>query len=159
VRWKALRGGFNYLAPVFDKWLFGFRSQYQYSPDVLIAGEQIGLGGTGSVRGTRIERPLSADSGVLGSVELTTPELAQGLRLLAFVDAGYVRNNRANGTNKPGSDRLYSAGVGLRFGIGQFIATVDYGRVLVDSRVLPAFNSASPRKGDDRFYVNVAYRF
>ena len=159
VSWKALRGGFNYIAPVRENWLFGFRSTWQYSPDVLIAGEQIGLGGTGSVRGTRIERPLSADSGILGSVELTTPELTPGLRVLGFLDAGVVHNNRPNGTNKPSSDRLYSAGVGLRYGVGSFIATVDYGRVLVDSRVLPIFNSSSPRRGDDRYYVNLAYKF
>jgi hemolysin activation/secretion protein len=159
TKWKALRGGINYIAPVFGGWLFGARSTWQYSPDVLIAGEQIGLGGTGSVRGTEIDRPLSADKGVLASVELTTPELAPGLRLLGFVDGGWVRNNQPNGTNKPGSDRLYSVGVGARYGVGNFIATLDYGRILVDSRVLPVFNSAAPQKGDSRVYVNLAYRF
>ncbi len=88
------------------------RGQYQYSPDVLISGEQFGLGGSGSVRGTAIERPLSADKGVAGSLEVSTPELAPGLRLFGFADAGWLWNNNPNGATKPSTDRLASLGVG-----------------------------------------------
>ena len=52
VHWKALRGGVSYSAPFAQTWIWSARGQFQYSPDVLISGEQFGLGGLGSVRGT-----------------------------------------------------------------------------------------------------------
>lgn len=159
IRWKALRGGLNYTMPLAQIWLLSARAAYQYSPDVLISGEQFGLGGLSSVRGTRIERPASGDKGVSGTVEVTTPEVLPGLRLLGFLDAGWIGNNRANGANKPSTDRLSSAGLGLRYATGPFALTADYGRVLTGSRVPPAISSAAPQKGDDRFYVSASVRF
>ncbi|MBA2964636.1 MULTISPECIES: ShlB/FhaC/HecB family hemolysin secretion/activation protein [Ramlibacter] len=159
LHWTALRGGANYVSPFAGNWLLGLRTQFQYSPDVLIAGEQFGLGGTGSVRGTEVERPLSADKGISASAEITTPELAPGLRLLGFLDAGWVTNNQPNGSTKPASDRLSSAGVGLRYGSGPFAFTVDYGRLLNSSNVPLTVNSASPQRGNERVYVNLSVRF
>jgi hemolysin activation/secretion protein len=159
VRWKALRGGASYTAPLARTWIWSARTLFQYSPDVLISGEQFGLGGFGSVRGTDIERPISGDKGISGTVEVTTPELLAGLRLLGFVDAGYIRNNNPDGLNKPASDRLASVGVGLRYGVGVFAASLDYGRIVEGSRVPLSLNSNSPQRGDDRFYVNLSVRF
>lgn len=159
VHWKALRGGFSYLAPLAQTWLVGFRGNFQYSPDVLISGEQFGLGGTGSVRGTTIERPLSADKGVFASVELSTPELAPGLRGVGFLDAGWLGNNAANAGTKPHEDHLASAGVGLRYARGAFAFSAEYGRLLNSSKVPPTLNSAAPRSGDDKLYVNLSVRF
>jgi hemolysin activation/secretion protein len=159
VHWKALRGGASYTAPFAQTWLWSVRSLFQYSPDVLISGEQFGLGGFGSVRGTAVERPISGDKGVSTTVEVTTPELLSGLRLLGFVDAGYLWNNKPDGLTKPASDRLASVGVGLRYAIGSFGASLDYGRIVQGSRVPLALNTNSPQRGDDRFYVNVSYRF
>ena len=159
LHWTALRGGFSYLAPFAQLWLLSARAQYQYSPDVLIAGEQFGLGGSGSVRGTELERPLSADKGVSFSVEASTPELSPGLRLFGFVDAGWVWNNNPNGTTKPASDRLAGLGGGLRYANGPFVASLEYGRIVMGSKVPLAFNSASPRSGNDRWYLTLAYRF
>jgi hemolysin activation/secretion protein len=159
LHWKVLRGSFSWVAPVAGNWLASARSNWQYSPDVLLAGEQIGLGGLASVRGTEIERPLSADKGLTASVELTTPELAPGLRAAGFVDAGYVRNNRPNGFNKPASDGLASIGLGLRWTAGPVTASLDYARLVDGSSVSQAFNSAAPRKGDERLYVNLSVRF
>jgi hemolysin activation/secretion protein len=159
VHWKALRGGVNYAAPIAQSWLWSARAQFQYSPDVLISGEQFGLGGLGSVRGSSIDRAMTGDKGVSGSVEVTTPELGAGLRLLGFVDAGWLGNNSANGTSKPSSDRLASIGVGLRYVRAPFAASVDYGRLLNSSKVPLTLNSASPQRGDDRFYVNLSVRF
>ncbi|MEP6789928.1 MAG: ShlB/FhaC/HecB family hemolysin secretion/activation protein [Ramlibacter sp.] len=157
--WKALHAGASYSAPFRETWLWSVRGQAQYSPDVLISGEQFGLGGQGSVRGTPIERPISGDKGVSGSFEVTTPELYTGLRLLAFLDAGWLGNNSPNGTNKPSTDRLASAGLGLRYGNGPFSLSLDYGRLLTSSRVPLTLNSSSPQRGDDRFYLNLAVRF
>ena len=158
VRWKALRGAASYTAPLATTWLWSARGAAQYSPDVLIAGEQFGIGGLGSVRGTELERPVTGDSGASASLEVTTPELAQGLRLLGFVDAGYVRNHKPDGALNPSSDRLASVGAGLRYVRGVFAASLDYGHLVVGSRVPLAVNPGAPRKGDGRFYVTLSVR-
>lgn len=159
THWTALRGGFNWAAPFADKWLVSVRGNWQYSQDVLISGEQFGLGGTGSVRGTAIERPLSADKGLFGSLEVSSPELAPGLRAVGFLDAGFLWNNDPNGLTKPGSDHLTSVGVGLRYAAGPWVASVEYGRLLNSSKVPLALNAASPQRGDDKLYVNLGVRF
>jgi hemolysin activation/secretion protein len=159
VHWKALRGNIAYTAPFSGNWLFNARGSWQFSPDVLISGEQFGLGGIGSVRGTDIDRPITGDSGLAGTVEVQTPELAQGLRLLGFVDAGWLSNHKANGANRLSSDRLASAGLGLRYVKQPVAVSFDYGHIFLGSRVDPAFNSAAPKKGDDRFYVNLQLQF
>ena len=159
VRWKAVHGGLHYTAPLATTWLWSARAQFQYSPDVLISGEQFGLGGLGSVRGTNIDRPMTGDKGVVGSLEVTTPELATGLRLLGFLDAGWLGNNKADRPDKPASDHLASVGLGLRYVKEPFAVTADYGRLLNSSRVPLTLNSASPQRGEDRFYVNLSVRF
>jgi hemolysin activation/secretion protein len=159
VHWKLLRGTVSYTRPVAETWVLGLRGQYQYSPDVLISGEQFGLGGQGSVRGTPIERPVSGDKGVAGSVEITSPELTPGMRVLGFLDAGWLANNKPNGANKPSSDRLASIGLGLRYTNGPFALSADYGRLVLGSRVPTTINSSAPQSGDDKFYINLSVRF
>lgn len=159
TRWTAVRGGASYLAPFAGSWTWGLRGQFQYSPDVLISGEQFGLGGLGTVRGTSIDRPIAGDNGLFLNFEVTTPELQDGLRALAFIDAGWLGNNRPNGLNRPSSDRLASVGVGLRYTKGQFAASADYGKMLIGSKVPVTLNSASPEKGDDKLYINLSVRF
>ncbi|HEY0823629.1 MAG TPA: ShlB/FhaC/HecB family hemolysin secretion/activation protein, partial [Ramlibacter sp.] len=158
VHWKALRGAASYSAPLATTWLWTARGQFQYSPDVLIAGEQFGIGGIGSVRGTELERPVTGDKGVSATLEVTTPELDPGFRLLGFVDAGYVRNNDPDFVLNPPSDRLASVGFGLRYARGAWSLAVDYGTLVLGSRVPLSVNSASPRKNDDRIYVSFAVR-
>lgn len=159
TRWKALRAGINYTTNFAEKWLWGVRSQFQYSPDILISGEQFGIGGSTSVRGTRSERPIAGDRGVSASLEVTTPELAPGLRVVGFLDAGWLANNNPNGTSKPSSDRLAGVGLGLRFGSGPVSVTADYGRLVRGSVVPLTINTGSPQKGDDKLYVNMSVRF
>lgn len=159
VHWKAVRGFASYTAPVAQAWLWTARGAFQVSPDVLISGEQFGLGGLGSVRGTEIERPISGDSGVSGTLELNTPELAPGLRLLGFVDAGYLRNHKPDNLSRPSSDTLASVGAGLRFTRGVVTVAADYGRLVTGSKVPQRVNSASPQKGDDRLYITLSVRY
>lgn len=159
MHWKALRGGVSYSAPFAQTWIWSVHGQYQYSPDVLISGEQFGLGGLGSVRGTTIDRPITGDKGLSATLEVSTPELKPGLRLLGFLDAGWLGNNSPNGTSKPSTDRLASVGLGLRYASEPFAVSLDYGRLISDSRVPLGFNSAAPQRGDDRVYVNLSVRF
>jgi hemolysin activation/secretion protein len=157
--WKAVHGSWNYLAPFAGRWTWGARAQYQISPDVLISGEQFGLGGVGSVRGTSIDRPIAGDRGVAASFEITTPELVEGLRALGFVDAGYLRNNGEDTPAKPSSDRLASVGLGLRYTKGHFSASADYGRIILGSKVPLGVNAAAPKRGDDKLYINLSVHF
>lgn len=158
TEWKTLRGGANYLASVGNGWLWGVRGQFQFSNEALISGEQFGLGGAASVRGTG-ERPISGDSGVVLSTELTTRELAPGLRVLGFVDAGWLSNNSPNGNPKPANDSLSSAGVGLRYSVPALTVSADFGRVFGGSTLPYVVGSGVPQAGDQKLHLNVSTRF
>jgi hemolysin activation/secretion protein len=93
------------------------------------------------------------------TLEITSPELRPTLRAIGFIDAGWLANNNPNGANKPDNDRLVSVGVGLRYGTEPFALSLDYGRIVKGSRVSQTLNSASPQRGDDRLYLNFAWRF
>ena len=156
---KALRANANYLGALGGGgWLWGVRGQFQYSADALISGEQFGLGGASTIRGTG-ERPISGDKGLLVSLEVTTPDLQPGLRLLGFVDAGWLRNNSPNGNPKPASDKLASAGLGLRYTLGALGFSAEWGRIVSGSVLANAGNPAIPKAGDSKFHVNLTARF
>lgn len=157
ARFTALRANANYLGTIGEGWLWSARGQFQYSADALIAGEQLGLGGAASVRGTS-ERPIAGDRGLFASLEINTPELQPGLRLVGFVDAGWLRNNHPNATNKPASDQLASVGLGLRYNRGAFGLSAEWGRIVAGS-VQAAVNPAMPRAGDNKLHLNLTARF
>lgn len=159
TRWKAVRGSASYMSPFAKGWLVSGRAQFQYTPDALISGEQFGIGGATSVRGTG-ERALSADSGFFGSLEVTTPDLAPGWRALGFLDGGVLRNNNGDvNPNKPSSDHLVSAGLGLRYASGQYGVSVDWGRVIQGS-VLPfREGSGIPQTGNQKIHLNLSARY
>ena len=123
----------------------------------MISGEQFGLGGASSVRGTG-ERPVSADRGLLASLEITTPDVQPGMRLIGFVDTGWLRNNNPNGTSKPASDQLASVGLGLRYSAGWLGISADWGRIVTGS-ALSATNAALPKAGDNKFHLSLTARF
>lgn len=158
ARWKALRGNVSYVSSLPGNWQWSVRSGMQYSPDALIAGEQFGLGGVASVRGTA-ERPIAGDRGLSTALEVSTPELISGLRLLGFVDAGWLSNTNPNGASKPGSDSLASTGLGLRYGTQWATVGVDYGHVVKGSVVPQTLNSIAPKKGDQKLHVNLTAKF
>ena len=156
-RWKALRGGANYSAGFARGWLWGLRGNFQVSPDALISGEQFGLGGFSSVRGAG-ERPISGDSGVLVSGEITTRELAPGLRFLSFVDAGWLANHDAS-VHKPRRDSLASVGLGVRYAASGFSVSLDYGHIVRGSAVAFVPGSALPQRGDEKLHLSLSARF
>ena len=156
---KVFRLGANYLTGFGGGWLFSVKSQLQYSPDALISGEQFGLGGSSSVRGTG-ERPISGDSGMFATSEVSTKELVPGLRLVGFLDAGWLANNNPNGNPKPTRDSLAGAGIGLRFySTAGYSVTADYGRIISGSQLPFAVGSGIPQTGDEKFHINFSARF
>ena len=149
-------GGVAFALP--QAWQLQARMGGQWTDDGLVSGEQFGLGGASSVRGYE-ERELGGDIGVSGSVELVTPELAEtlafskgSLRLLAFVDAGWVRNR----LDTPCLDNrtecsISSLGVGARWSYGPAQLRLD---------IAHALRTASETdQGDTRVHVSFSYGF
>jgi hemolysin activation/secretion protein len=155
----VLHLGANYLGALSGGWLWGARGQLQYSGSALISGEQFGVGGAASVRGAG-ERVLSGDTGTALSLELTTPEVYPGLRLLGFVDGGWLGSNNtaASTAGKLGMDQLASAGVGLRYNLGWLNLSADWGHIVTGAN--PAATGVIvPKAGDEKLHVNLTARF
>jgi hemolysin activation/secretion protein len=105
------------------------------------------------------ERAAAGDSGLLTTLEITTPELLPGLRVIGFVDAGWLYSNNTDlNPNKPASDQLSSTGLGLHFNSGAFGLTAEWGHVLTGSAPLAGANTA-PKAGDEKLHVNLTARF
>lgn len=106
-------------------WLLAARASGQYTSQTLIGCERFGAGGRSSVRGFD-ENIRTADTGASGTLELYTPELAKGLRLLAFLDGATLHGNGAG----DGSRNLASTGLGLRYHTDTFQFALDYAAIL-----------------------------
>ena len=123
--YSVLRAGAVISLPVAEDWALGGRLALQRTTDLLVQGEQFGLGGIATVRGYG-ERELAGDQGISASLELVTPRLglaeqAPGvdLRGVAFADGGQVANH-GDLACLPQQTRctLASLGVGLRLDWG-----------------------------------------
>jgi hemolysin activation/secretion protein len=159
--WRALRASGNYLTSFGGGWLWSARGQLQFSPDVLISGEQLGFGGSSTIRGAREDQRITGDTGLFASTEISTRELAPGLRLLGFLDAGWKTSNGTNVTRvSPGSDSMSSVGLGLRFASPSgIVVSADYGRVVGGSAVSLTDNPNSAQSGNEKIHVNLSFRF
>ena len=150
--WDALRLVGSVAVPFAHGWAFSSVVRGQYSSDPLIAGEQFGLGGAASIRGAE-ERAVTGDSGVAATVEIYTPELYTGLRLLGFSDNGYIeRHDPVAGETS--HETLQSVGVGLRYSWQNAAqVSVDYGYITHGSRY------PSVPTGSSRVHANLTYTF
>lgn len=157
-KWSALRVEAARVGALDGGWLLGVRMQAQWAPKALIAGEQFGLGGAASVRGTG-ERVLVGDSGVRGSLELTSPQLWPGARGVVFVDGGWLQRRAGTSAALPARDSLASAGLGLRWGDGPWAMGLDYGRIVQGSRADGTLNPDLPRRGDHKLHLSLTTRF
>jgi len=158
TRWTALRWGGSRVSQIPGGWLMGVRLQGQWASTVLIAGEQFGLGGVGSLRGAG-DRVLAADSGIGTGLEFTTPMLADGLRGVAFADAGWLRRNRVTSPAQSRTDAAVSVGVGMRYGRGPLAVSLDYARVVNGSRTPLSLNASAPQKGEDKLHLTLSAQF
>lgn len=158
TRWSALRAHAIWATGLGDGWSLAWRGQAQWTPDALLAGEQLGVGGYTSLRGTE-ERGLSGDSGVTSSLEVGSPEWGPGLRWVVFWDAGWVASHRAGLKSLPSSDRASSVGLGVRYALKPVSLMLDYGRVVVGSKQPAGLSSTVPRSGDYKLHMSVTARF
>jgi hemolysin activation/secretion protein len=134
--YQVVRGGFNYVYQL-REWQARLAANGQHTSDLLVAGEQYGIGGPDSVRGYLL-REVANDKGYSAQAEIYTPDFARGIRLsdsyrvrlLGFFDYGGVgRNDPLPG--EAGRDRLKSAGVGIRVGYKKSLAVrFDFANVL-----------------------------
>jgi hemolysin activation/secretion protein len=109
-------------------WLTNISLNAQYANQRLTYYEQMGLGGTYSIRGID-ERYVAGDKAIRASFELYTPEIAKGQRLLAFVDTGHFANvDPQSGELAAGT--ATSAGIGWRYNNNGFSVAADWGYLL-----------------------------
>lgn len=157
-RWSAVRANGFWSQAVGGGWIFSVRGQAQWSSTALIAGEQIGIGGHTSLRGTQ-ERAMAGDSGLAGTLEFTSPEWIPGLRWIAFWDAGWTSRQDITGGSVPSNDSVSTAGLGLRYERAGLSVALDYGRVIKGSAVPLTFSSVAPKSGHQKVHALLMARF
>jgi hemolysin activation/secretion protein len=135
--YTIIRGGFNYVRQFHNEWQTRLGVNGQYTKDLLVSGEQYGIGGPDTVRGYLL-REIANDRGYSGQAELYTPDVARHLktsvdlhmRFLAFYDYGSVTRNDP----LPGEiahSVLASTGVGLRLSYANSLSVrVDVANIL-----------------------------
>ncbi len=155
--YKIWRWAFNHNRALPADWQARFAVNGQVTDDMLVVGEQFGLGGADSVRGFA-DREVTSDRGYRATVELYTPDFGgwTGIsgarsRALAFVDWGAVQRNRPGPGDVHGQS-IASTGLGLRFSRGNNLSfRVDAGRVMNQG--------GQQTKGDSRVHFSFSYIF
>jgi hemolysin activation/secretion protein len=154
-RYFVTRWGFNHNRALPRDWQFRFGMNGQLTRDMLIPGEQFGIGGADSVRGF-LEREIINDNGYRGTVEFYTPDFGgkvpiagSRMRALVFYDWGGVTRNRPEPLEMHGQ-HIGSLGVGLRYSRGTNISLRLDGATVMDSGGLQKI-------GDVRAHVSFAY--
>jgi hemolysin activation/secretion protein len=154
-RYFITRWGFNHNRALPRDWQVRVGMSGQLTRDMLIAGEQFGIGGADSVRGF-LEREIIGDNGYRGTLEFYTPEFGgivplTGVRMraLAFYDWGAVRRMRPTVLEIHGQ-HVGSAGFGVRFSRGTNVSLrLDVAQV-IDAGGLQ-------KAGDVRVHASFAY--
>jgi hemolysin activation/secretion protein len=130
----------------------------QLTGEPLISNEQFSIGGADTVRGY-LESEVMGDKGYVANFEIHTPSIGpriydkiKDLHALFFVDFGEaITINPSKGQRELAS--LFSTGLGLRFNMLGFDATLDYAKALKDGADLRT------KDGDDRWHVGLEYAF
>lgn len=122
--------GASYQVRSNSDWMLSTHLHGQYTKENLVGLAQLGAGGMNTVRG--FENSISADTGVVGKIEIYTPEVAPHSRLVAFTDYGQLTNNRERAAF--GNASIASIGLGYRYmdkesGIS---LSIDYAKVIDD---------------------------
>ena len=148
--WDAFRYETRVTASLPREWQAVVMFEGQVASEAMIAGEQFGVGGVGSVRGFQ-ERGVTGDDGERLGIEIWAPPLPYNLRLLAFFDAGHVERYFSQ-VGEIDHDVIASTGLGLRWQWRQQLSlAVDYGQDIDDARD----RSASGTK----CHVSLTYRY
>ena len=148
--WDLLRFGSNFSVFVKD-WLVqtSFSGQESHSP--LIAGEQLGIGGSFDVRGYE-QRETGADSGQIVKFEVTTPAW-QKINLFAFYDYGHGSLQSAT----PGQVKdwnLSGTGIGARYQWREyFMGNIAF------ATALDTAEAGTTKAGNNRIHANIVFKY
>jgi hemolysin activation/secretion protein len=146
--WTAIRYSLAYDRIFSQDWLFHAGLSGQNSDDLLISGEQFGVGGSSTLRGFE-ERSVTGDSGYQTSFEVWTPAIYK-VRYLVFIDQAKVKYNDGEDYN------LSSYGVGLRWSWKEQLSiSLDYAVINKGGGPDTTIN----QDGDDKAHFNLIYRF
>jgi len=135
--YNVLRFGTSFSHAFRNEWQARIAYVGQYTQDLLVPGEQFGIGGMDSVRGY-LPREAANDRGYATQLEVYTPNFSAktGLsdkwrtRLVGFYDFGEVSRNDALPAES-GGQYLASTGVGLRMAYGKTVSLrVDVSQIL-----------------------------
>ena len=155
--WTALRYNLSYDQVFAKSWMLHGGLTGQSSSDLLISGEQFGVGGSRSLRGFE-ERSVAGDQGYQVSLELWTPAYA-GIRYLVFVDQASVElhENPGNSALFPAvSYDLSSVGAGLRWSWKQQLSiSLDVGVITKGGGPDATIN----QDDDAKAHFSLIYRF
>jgi hemolysin activation/secretion protein len=150
----VVREGVAYSKVLPSDFIFRALANAQQSKDLLIPGEQFGMGGVDSVRGY-YEREVANDVGWRASLEAYSPDFGAKwsnnwrARLLIFTDAAHGHDNEPE---RGPANKLGSFGLGGRANYGKSLAfRLDVARVTQDA--------GTRQSGDYRAHFAAAYSF
>ena len=148
--WSATRFNLSYDQLIGKNWLLHLGLSGQASSDLLIPGEQFGVGGISSLRGFE-ERSITGDAGQQASVEVwMPPATSYQIRFLVFIDIASLEFNDGDTTN------LSSAGLGMRWSWKENLnLSLDYGKIVEGGGPDTNIN----QDGDDKLHLELVYRF
>ncbi|MDO9267744.1 MAG: ShlB/FhaC/HecB family hemolysin secretion/activation protein [Methylobacter sp.] len=148
--WDLLRFGSSFSVNV-KEWLMQTTFTGQQSHSSLIAGEQLGIGGSFDVRGYE-QRETGADSGQIVKFEVTTPAWQQ-VNLFAFYDYGHGRLQ----STTPGQIKdwhLSGTGVGARYQWREyFMGNIAF------ATALDTAESGTTKAGNNRIHANIVFKY
>ena len=152
--WDLFRYGANFSFN-FNEWLFQTTLTGQDSHYSLIAGEELGIGGSYDVRGYA-QRETGADNGQIVKIEISTPRWQQ-MNLFGFFDYGHgqLQNPTPDQTREW---NLRGTGIGARVSVGEyFTGNITFATAL-DS--VPNLGlSGGTVAGDNRIHANIVFKY
>lgn len=151
AEWSAFRYNLGFHYRLGDNGWFRTQIKGQLSDEPLIPGEQFGLGGFQSIRGYE-ERSVLADSGWQVNVELWSPPLTRfQIRPLIFYDVGRKQLEDPQ-TGEIPTQNIASTGLAMHWTWRDVLSLQ-----IAAATVLEA--AGDTEKGDNKFHLNLFYRF
>jgi hemolysin activation/secretion protein len=146
--WQLFRYGSNF-STSYEQWALSTSLTGQFSQKPLIAGEQIGIGGSYDVRGYE-QRETGADNGQIVKVELTSPAWEK-INAFVFYDYGHGSKEKPQ-AGELKDWHLSGTGIGTKWQWQEYVnASLTFATALNDATTTKAFNN--------RLLLNVNVRY
>ncbi len=155
--WTALRYNLSFDQLFAKEYLFHIGFSGQQTSELLISGEQFGVGGVGTLRGFE-ERSVTGDSGYQMTFEVWFPSLtAYNIRYSVFYDLASVEFNKGDSPGNDGVDfDLSSYGFGAFWSWKENLSvSMNYGIINEGGGLDDTINE----DGDDKLHLGLVYRF